>query len=50
MLDGTIHLSAVLFGLERLALVVFFFTSSQSDVHLCTSVIINEEVLVLPWE
>ena len=41
-LHGTIHLTAVFFFLQRLALVELLLTLAKGDVHLGTSVLVDE--------
>lgn len=42
MFDGAFHLAAILFGFQRLSLVVLFLTAAEGDIHLGASVLVDK--------
>ena len=43
MLDSSIHLSSILFFLQSLTLVILLLTLAEGDIHLGTSIVVNED-------
>lgn len=43
VLNGSIHLSSILFLLQGLTLVILLLTLAEGDIHLGTSIVVNED-------
>ena len=43
VLNGSIHLSSILFLLQGLTLVILLLTLAESNIHLGTSIVVNED-------